>query len=279
MRRSVRVKRRDRRVGLSSVHIFPRDWAEVSPEGSYVAVHIGSQRSCPVRPTTRGSVHGFSRQSRSRLLKRMAQVDRQAASRALFVTLTYPASFQVDFSTCKRHLKAFAQRVTRKFARGSLIWRLELTKQSVPHFHLIVFGQRFIPHEWVAESWYDVVGTGNREHRAAGTEVRRVAHAREALSYAAKYAAKLPDGDSVETEGRVWGIYGRQHLPARVVQCRLHRGEATRLARAIRGLAGSRSRGAVTPKWPPRWLILGGHRGVGLIRWACAARSPDEAPC
>lgn len=198
----------------------------------------------------------------------MAKVNRQAASRALFVTLTYPLSVSVTFYSCKRHLDSFAKRLARKFVRCAVIWRLELQKNGQPHFHLIVMGQRFIPHEWVARAWYEVVGTGNKDHLHAGTEVRRVESFNQAFSYAAKYAAKLSEGEADDTEGRVWGVYGRRWLPVRVIQWELDgKGEA-RLTRAIRNLVASRSKRARESPYPPHWCICEGDRGVRIVAWA-----------
>jgi len=256
-----------RRVLLSSAHISPRSWAEVAPEGSYLAVHVGRKQPCPVPPTTRGVVHGFSRQSRGRLLKTLSKLNRQVVSRALFVTLTYPLSESVSFSLCKRHLDSFAKRLARKFARCAVIWRMELQKNGTPHFHLIVLGQRFIPHEWVRRCWSQIVYGGNGA-KYIRTETRRVVSFKEALSYAAKYAAKLPDNEASDTEGRVWGIFGRRHLPVRVIQWELDGDGEARLSRAIYNLVSSRSGRTKPLEYPPRWVICEGSRGVRLVGWA-----------
>lgn len=270
-RRAVRLTNRRRadarRVLLSSAHISPRSWAEVAPEGSFLAVHVGRKQPCPVPPTTRGAVHGFSRQSRSRLLKTLAKLNRQVVSRALFVTLTYPLSESVSFSLCKRHLDSFAKRLARKFARCAVIWRMELQKNGTPHFHLIVVNQRFIPHEWVRRCWSQIVFGGNGD-KYIRTETKRVVSFKEALSYAAKYAAKLADDETPDTEGRVWGIYGRRNLPIRVLQWELDAVGETRLARAIFNMVSSRSGRTKSLEYPPRWVICEGSRGVRLVGWA-----------
>jgi len=256
-----------RRVLLSSAHISPRSWGEFTPEGSYLGVHVGRMQPCPVPPTTRGVVHGFSRQSRSRLLKTLSKLNRQVVSRALFVTLTYPLSESVSFASCKRHLDSFAKRLARKFVRCGVIWRMELQKNGTPHFHLIVLNQRFIPHEWVRRCWSQIVfgGNGNEYIR---TETKRVDSFKKALSYAAKYAAKLPDDEAGDTEGRVWGIYGRRHIPIRVIQWELDPGGEARLSRAIFNMVSSRSGRTKPLEYPPRWVICEGSRGERLVGWA-----------
>ena len=143
-RRALRLynaRRQAARIGLSSAHISPRhSWAECSPDGAYLAVHRGRTTPCPVPGTTRGSVHGFSRQSRGRLLRTLAKVGRNASARALFVTLTYPSWWTTCPAGVKRHLDSFVKRAQRRFPTLSLVWRLELTTVGTPHFHCIVFG-------------------------------------------------------------------------------------------------------------------------------------------
>jgi hypothetical protein len=269
-RRAVRLtqrRQRDARIGLSSGHICTNSWAEVAPRGNYLAVHVGRQSPCPVAPTTRGAIHGFSRKSRGRLLKTMAKIDRSAASNALFVTLTYPSSFTAARSQCKGHLHAWGQALVRAFPKSSFIWRLELTKIGTPHFHLIVFGVQYIAHEWVSRTWARIAATGHRWHEAAGTEVRRVKSSKEALGYAAKYAAKLPESEANDTTGRVWGVIGRKYIPICVVQRRLDGRSEARLARAIRNMVGSRRRGAKL-EYPPRWVICHGREAERILAWA-----------
>lgn len=256
-----------RRVLLSSAHIPARSWGEFTPEGSYLAVHVGRMQPCPVAPTTRGVVHGFSRQSRGRLLKTLAKLNRQAVSRALFVTLTYPLSESVSFSSSKRHLEEFARRLGKAFVRCGVIWRMELQKNGQIHYHLIVVGARFIPHDWVRRCWASVIYRGDKD-RYVRTEVRRVASFKEALGYAAKYAAKLPDDEAIDTEGRVWGIYGRRHIPIRVIQWELDGDGEARLSRAIFNMVSSRSGRTKPLEYPPRWVICEGSRGERLIGWA-----------
>lgn len=260
--------RREARIGLSSAHTSPHSWAEVTPDGSYLAVHVGRQNRAPVAPARRGAVHGFSRQSRSRLLKTVAKLDKTASSLALFVTLTYPESFKPTYIECKRDLDTWLKRLRRKFPRATVIWRLELQDNEVQHFHLIVLNVRFIPMEWVANSWYEVVGSGYEKHREVGTEVRRVVSYKQAFSYAAKYAAKMAKRGIVDTEGRVWGVVGRKYIPIRLIQWELDgRGEA-RLTRAIRNLVSGRRGSAPPPEHWPRWAICDGGRALRIVAWA-----------
>jgi hypothetical protein len=144
---------------------------------------------------------------------------------------------------------------------------MELQKNGQIHFHLIVTGVRFIPHEHVRRAWSQIVFKGNGDQYIR-TETKRVVSFKEALSYAAKYAAKLPDDEAGDTEGRVWGIYGRRHVPIRVIQWELDGDGEARLSRVIRDMVSSRSRRTKPLEYPPRWVICEGSRGVRLVGWA-----------
>src|SRR5918993_323460 len=59
----------------------------------------------------RDRVRGFSRTSRTNLLRRLASINRSAfkafKGRIIFVTLTYPHEWPEEPELCKRHLKSF----------------------------------------------------------------------------------------------------------------------------------------------------------------------------
>jgi hypothetical protein len=257
-----------RPFGSSSGHTLPRYYAAWSPEGMYLSVKRTGGVAPAKVPTTRGVVCGFSRKSRGRLLRQCAQVNRQALTNALFVTLTYPEKWPDDWSSWKRHLSLFWKRLIRVFPRLSAVWKLELQERGAPHFHCIVFGQRFIPHELVSRLWYEVAHDGDRFGGVAGTETRRVNSGRQALSYAAKYVAKVAEGWDHRQLGRIWGVLGRRHLPAGRVWWELDQRGYARLVRAIGHLASSRSRGAKFPDYPPQWVICDGRRAGRIVQWA-----------
>jgi hypothetical protein len=102
-RRAYAVAQACARVGLSTGHISPgRFWAEVAPNGQYVAVRSKGVYQCSQPNSTRGIVHGFSRKSRGRMLRLIAKTDVDLLSNSLLVTLTYPAEFPMESSTYRR---------------------------------------------------------------------------------------------------------------------------------------------------------------------------------
>lgn len=153
-------------------------------------------------------------------MQRTATIKRRALKASIFMTLTYPADWPDDPQVWKSHLNTFSIYLKRAYPRVSGFWRMEPQDRGAPHFHLILFGQRFIPHEWTAATWNRIVAPGDLDHLAAGTETRRSRSMRQAVAYVSKYAAKITDqpfvtssGEPLYNVGRHWGIIGRGSLP------------------------------------------------------------------
>ena len=159
--------------------------------------------------------------------------------KGLFITLTYPSRFP-NGRQAKRDLDVFWKRFVRVYPAAACIWKLEPQKRGAPHFHLIVLGVEFIPHEWIAKAWYEVVGSRDIRHFAAGTEVRRVKSYQHAVHYVSKYIAKETAikgdnaGDSLGEVGRRWGHLGDWHSHlGELVSFALDNKGAARLARVL----------------------------------------------
>jgi hypothetical protein len=98
-----------------------------------------------------------------------------------------------------------------------MCWFMEFQNRGAMHFH--AFTTFKIDKDWLAQAWFEVVGSGDARHRAAGTRVERLRGGKGACArYAAKYAGKheqkaIPVG--AEGFGRFWGIVGlRSHVAA-----------------------------------------------------------------
>lgn len=265
-----RHRRRDARaaLGLSTCHIRPRYWGEVSPDGQYLAVKSMGVRQCIPPTSKRSTVTTFSRKSRSRMLKITAQIDRAQLSRSLFLTLTYPSLFPSQPSVYTGHFAAFLKRLKRTFPKSSALWKLEFQKRGAPHYHLLVFGVPFIARDWLSRSWFQIARTGDERHLRAGTQVQRVKSTRQAISYVAKYVAKVAEDVPDSHHGRFWGIAHRREFPAHCTQWPMDRRGHARLARVIRNVVSSRSRQTAAHTYPPGWCFAHGSAGVRAIQWA-----------
>jgi hypothetical protein len=164
-------------------------------------------------PPIRGKVQGFSRASRKRMIRDCAKMGKAIP---IFVTLTYPAEYPADPSQWKRDLDTWWKRVIRKNPEMSAFWRLEPQERFAPHYHLLIYQksgkQPFLAKEWIAKSWAKITN-GNP---AACSRVESLRSHRGGMFYAAKYCAKLPDGEYPDEwgfAGKHWGKLNAKNLP------------------------------------------------------------------
>ncbi len=182
---------------------------EIAEGGTWARLRVrGGERA----RGRRGRVRGFSGPSRKRLLDLFNKIPLKIRENALFVTLTYPASYPGDWEHWKRDLDVFFKRLARQWPGFSAVWKLEFQVRGAPHFHVLVMGVPFIPHKWVARAWFEVVGSGDPAHFRAGTEVRRCKNDRMTQYYIAKYMGKGVDREDLAPTGRFWGVRGRVRL-------------------------------------------------------------------
>ena len=131
------------------------------------------------------------------------------------VTLTYPKEFPTDGKQVKQHLNTFLVWCRRRFDRPSYIWFLEFQKRGAPHIHLLfdyplpdnkagrclLFGE-------VSQKWYEIVGSKDPFHLAAGTRCERIRKPDGAARYCLKYAYKTEQKwvpRDFQNIGRFWG--------------------------------------------------------------------------
>src|SRR5215211_4108915 len=170
----------------------------------------------------RDRVRGFSRESRTNLLRRLASINRSAfrafKGRLISITLTYPHEYPENPEVCKNHLKALRQRLQRKFGNFAAFWRMGIQQRGAWHFHLLLFvGPTFGPMEelrrFISSSWYEVTGKVSEGHLRAGTRVEVVKRWKEVTSYVERYMAKPEEFPERLQTGRIWGIWNEEHLP------------------------------------------------------------------
>lgn len=197
----------------------------------------------------RGEVTGFSSASRRRLMRLIASLERGA--RPVFVTLTYPDVFPADLDKWKRDIDVFGKRLARQILPAGFLWRMEFKERKsgasagmlAPHFHLLVYGASYRDLlAWVSGAWWEVVGSGDGDHLAAGTRVEHIYSWGGIMRYVGKYIAKeedFPPG----WKGRVWGVVGRANLPWAVkVVISLTEDESIKLVRLGRKMIGAKGR-------------------------------------
>lgn len=203
---------------------------------------------------TRDKITGFSRTSRTNLLRRLASINRTAfkafRGRMIFVTLTYPHEYPDDPELCKRHLKALRKRLQREYKSFAAFWRLGIQKRGAWHFHLLLFvGPSFGPvdelRRFISSSWYEVTGKVSEGHLSTGTRVEAVRRWREVTGYVERYMAKPEEFPEGLQTGRIWGVWNKELLPVRWETAEVSLRDAFRIRRIYRKLASRKGSGSL----------------------------------
>lgn len=226
----------------------------------------------------RGKCRGFSGNARRRCLQRLASIDAKKLGYCpKMITLTYPAEWPDDPTRWKRDLFAFCKRLERRYSRiilkpskdgrsmiptrvsnVAIIWKLEFQERGAPHFHLLVFTSEFIPTKWLAQVWYDIVGSGDMRHLLAGTKVEAIRSWRGVMWYASKYIAKKDARCDVRLPtGRCWGIRSEELLPILLVSYNVEPSQFWVLRRVLYRLLNLHSKRRIRPR--------GRHQGLSVF--------------
>jgi hypothetical protein len=189
----------------------------------------------------RGRITTFSPASRRRLLNLVNSINKERAPLPTLVTLTYPSTWPKSPRMWKEQLDNFRSRLVRRYGKIPAVWRLEYQRRGAPHFHVLIFAELktddLIP--FVSRSWYEVVGSGDEKHLAAGTRCERVRSWRGVVSYAAKYLGE-PERLRLDQEppGRFWSVWYKDLLPIDLVETEISREDAYRIRRHQARYAG-----------------------------------------
>lgn len=186
----------------------------------------------------RGTVRGFSKAARKRMIEFMAMA--RVKGHMLFATFTYPDEFPIGQPEIwNAHFEALRRRIERKYPDYAIIWREELQARKsgvnkgkiAPHFHLLVdtglqgysvsvshtesYGRLIEKtvspasesfEAWALQAWSEIVGAGDEKHQKHGCFVVACRNKKHAYKYISKYVAKQ-ETDDFEV-GRRWGRIG-----------------------------------------------------------------------
>jgi hypothetical protein len=169
-------------------------------------------------PPERSEIKEFSGKSRQRLRMDLSKVDQSKAGKAIFAGLTYPDSFPTDAEMFKGHLDAFGKRFLRSYPHAAFHWKLEFQKRDAPHFHPIFWNLSTEPadvrkfRKWLARTWFEVVGSNDPKHLAAGTSADVIRSQFGIMRYVGPYVANDDQSRPGWKVGRYWGIVGRKNI-------------------------------------------------------------------
>jgi hypothetical protein len=183
------------------------------------------ERKASVRPGgDREAITTFTGKSKLALKRTFNKLDKAATSKAQLVTLTYCVNMQ-DAPQAKRHLKVLGDRLRRAYPSAGFIWKMECQKRGAIHFHLLVFGIKYLPWEWVSWAWCEIVtqdaGLSIEQitnQLNAGTQVKAARNLWEAKSYLEKYLGKTDQTGELDEPGRWWGTHRLEAFKAPVVE-------------------------------------------------------------
>lgn len=221
----------------------------------------------------RGEVGAFSKASRRRMLRKVAQVDDSRAGRATFVTLTMPGTWgrpatrelawlvYGGAAAWKVALDTWLHRVGRRWPGVFGIWKLEPQERGAPHFHLLLWGVPDGSAAWVARSWWEVVGSNEPDHLAAGTRTEWLRSVNGTMFYCAKYCAKPVSAHASHDwahVGRWWGAHRWKLAPVSIVARSCSDSQWVQIRRCFRrwmrkrGVRMGRCESTACGPWPAR---------------------------
>jgi len=177
------------------------------------------------RPGARTEIFGFSKQARFRMLKYIAGIDWRSVGPSLFITLTYPDDVAHNDKDKRNREKYLMLRYIENHLAKRIcgLWRVEWKErltgerkgESLPHFHLILFGVKFLSADFLREAWKCAIGCNGLPR----IDVQRAKDGLHATRYIAKYVGKVVDpavnlvGVTYLNSGRHYGYHRKRHIP------------------------------------------------------------------
>lgn len=199
------------------------------------------------RHGSRQRITAFTSKSRLALKRKFNRLEEKQRRKCLFTTLTYQANM-LDGEQAHKDLNAFGSAMYRRFGAGvGFLWKMEQQKRGSIHFHLLIFGVRYMKKDmwlefcgWIASTWARIVAHGGPvsvDQILAGTSIE-LAEKGAVRSYLEKYIAKVTKEDGqelpdIESPGRYWGERFMKQFFAPEVEIPISKRQAIQLARIL----------------------------------------------
>ncbi len=151
-----------------------------------------------------------------------------------FVTLTFHR-----YAHPEKNRRAFMQYLRREGL--STIWKRELQKRLMQHFHLILLVPlgKGLNEEGLREAWHRIAAHGSLRHKDYGIDIQEVENEKQIRVYISKYVGK--EVEMAGWEGRAWGVVGEIDVSS-IDECYLKRSEYYVFRRLVRRLRKSWAR-------------------------------------
>lgn len=172
------------------------------------------QNRPPIEPPKRyeKDIVYFSKHSRLRLLKLLSTVHLNSYAAVCFVTLTYHNVIPNTTEQLKYHLNCFTKYLKRQKIEFDYIYRVELQRRNVPHFHFILFFKSFSYSKRIelfrlllVKIWNKITKEENTWKDIHGVDCKLLNSYKQIFSYVSKYAAKTEEKKKSFYLGRRWG--------------------------------------------------------------------------
>ena len=192
----------------SKVESFNKKEFEKTGKKLSIKSCIGSDRNGRAGRT----ISEFTFRSKKKMDEQFSLVDlSNLKCKPLAITLTF-AGYEDEPDSVKIALQKFKKVLVKKFPDVSGIWKVEFTKLLAPHFHMVLFGVNFIPHDWLGESWHHCLYNSvekrkeNSDHLNAGTKIQPIRGMNGVFRYVSKYLGKNETNvPSWWKRSRYWG--------------------------------------------------------------------------
>lgn len=198
--------------------------AEVQIYRNMVRVSVNGKHPPHLQHTKRGLISLiFDGKRRKRMLDCM-NCWRVPNINLVFMHLTYPAEYPLDWRIWKDDLKRFKAALLRKWPDAQGVWKLELQQRGAPHFHMIIDTLEPVAikrmRQWVDACWARIAHQNDQYQGKYACRVEICWSVRHAMNYCGKYMTKkgsnpidddgviLTSADLNGTMGRMWGKIG-----------------------------------------------------------------------
>jgi hypothetical protein len=199
-------------------------------QGDVVQVCVKFNWCQAATDSLRGSIKGFSKAARLRMIRTASRIDWDRLGSSLFVTLSYPDScLNPHYKERTQKLYLFHRYIEKHLNKKvPMLWRTEwkprrsgrLKGVVCPHTHCILGGVNYVDWRMIREWWRKI----NSHKGYIHTYVQRIINADGPIKYITKYMAKedsLVRGaylNSTFLHGRAWSIKRANLMPMHPVE-------------------------------------------------------------
>ena len=165
-------------------------------------------------PPTRKAkdIKTFSENSRRRLIQLLARVNLKYYSEVYFVSTTFDKVYPENSEELKYFLDRYLKSLKKNYPDLAYIWKLEIQKRGVPHFHFFFFIPNYtnkykigIVKKIIKSKWNMMLKDRNQWTKKYSVNFQTVKEKKKVFSYVAKYTSKIDSPLDKLYPGRKYG--------------------------------------------------------------------------